>query len=193
MVGEDVADGLPPPEEGSPGRSSGKRTRNRTTADKCLGAAGGVLITKQESRIWEMGGGLQQMGVAVRSMMGGTEVESMGGPPQDTHGDSHKDSLLDLKLSGEHSSRFFRPSLRSRNKSGKLRFACNFGRGVPYFRWHGPSYFAGRLANRESASRPLSTWNNAESAFCKICTASSLCLAGGPCFYSGRVAPLFSR
>ena len=79
MVGEDVADGLPPPEEGSPGRSSGKRTRNRTTADKCLGAAGGVLITKQESRIWEMGGGLQQMGVAVRSMMGGTEVESMKG------------------------------------------------------------------------------------------------------------------
>ena len=75
MVGEDVADGLPPPEEGSPGRSSGKRTRNRTTADKCLGAAGGVLITKQESKIWEMGGGLRQMGVAVRSMMGGTEVE----------------------------------------------------------------------------------------------------------------------
>ena len=36
LVGEDVADGLPPPEEGSPGRSSGKRTRNRTTADKCL-------------------------------------------------------------------------------------------------------------------------------------------------------------
>ena len=28
--------GLPPPEEGSPGRSSGKQTRNRTTADKCL-------------------------------------------------------------------------------------------------------------------------------------------------------------
>ena len=90
------------------------------------------------------------MGVAVRSMMGGTEVERMGGPPQDTHGDSHKDSLLDLKLSGEHSSRFFRPSLRSRNKSRKLRFACNFERGVPYFWWNGPSYFAGRLASREN-------------------------------------------
>ena len=162
-------DGLPPPEEGSPGRSSGKRTRNRTTADKCLGAAGGVLITKQESRIWEMGGGLQQMGVAVRSMMGGTEVESMGGPPQDTHGDSHKDSLLDLKLSGEHSSRFFRPSLRSRNKSCKLRFACNFGRGVPYFRWHGPSYFAGLLASRESATRPLSPME-----YCRKCFLQNL-------------------
>ena len=138
-----------------------------------------------------MGGGLQQMGVAVGSMMEGTEVESMGGPPQDAHGDSHQVPLLDLKLSGEHSSRFFRPSLRSRNKFCKLRFACNFGRGVPYFWWHGPSYFAGRIASRENSSWPLSQWNNAESAFCKICTASSLCLAGGPCFYSGWAAPLF--
>ena len=75
----------------------------------------------------------------------------------------------------------------------KLRFACNFGRRVPYFWGHGPSYFAGRLARRENSSRPLSPWNSAENVFCKICTASSLCFAGGPCFSSGRVAPLFSR
>ena len=118
---------------------------------------------------------------------------SMRRPPQDSHGDSHQVPLLDLELSGEIPSRFLRAQPPITKQILKISFCMQFERGVPYFWWRGPRNFAGSLASRENYLPTAIPKKPAENAFCKICTASSLCLAGGPCFYSGWAAPLFSH